>query len=588
MSKKQDHSKSIIKEAIQSELQKEGIFDQYIADPIAGVASGIANIPRGMAGSMRLGGINKKIKRSTGRMKKDWQKTKQYATKKAVKMSKSKNPSVAQSGDQVKQNIDAVDRAMETALNKMQDVANMGAQNPKASKVEPDFEAWLRKFGINPVRLSKGPGNEYGRFANIFRDMIMAGINPNEVSPSEAEKLMDEYRSRQPEIIQKAAEKFGWKVDKGEGGPEESGGSQRTRRKAGKKRGKSRSKVEDFIDDDEEVIEGEVVDDEVEVEMPPRQQRPAAGEREPLRTPPPAGSASSGAAPEKDIFDASQPDEGMWQRTGDFIRKLAVQSAKKQAEKMGFSGPELDDRIEEMVPAFINFMLKSPDMVKMAYQKAQEESKKKGERLKEKGLKDQAKIRAQRQKGFMDSARKNREAWEGLQKMNRRNAQRRAPQEVEIEMPPEMEESPPNIGDTQPIPLQSLKPYRDGKTQKMDLEKEIGSFSDFAKDQLGLDKEEEEGGRVERAKNREWKPKDSDDKKRLDYLANNIFNPERMKKNRGMKRKINKDGDIQLGQAPSEDPKGVGQSATAPSEDSFGKKREGEKKKRPSAKRKKK
>lgn len=176
-----DNFKKNIQEAIKAELQKEGVFD----------------VGRAAMGHMRLSGINKQLKKSGQKIEKEWGKAKKVAEKKAAKMSKSKYGPVAQHGNQVTKNISALDQAMASALKNLGNISSMGAQDPEAISFNQGYEAWLRHLGIDPIRLAKGPGNEYGRVSNEYRVLLSLGIDPMKIDYKDFDKEIQKHLTQE-------------------------------------------------------------------------------------------------------------------------------------------------------------------------------------------------------------------------------------------------------------------------------------------------------------------------------------------------------------------------------------------------------
>ena len=580
-------SKNIIKEAIQAELQKEGVFDA-VTDPVAGAFNAAMDIPRGMAGSLKLSGVNSKIKRSTKRMKEDWTKTKKYADKKATKMMKSRNPSVAQQGTQVKQNVDSVDRAMITALNKMQDISNLGAQNPEAIKRVSGFEDWLKnKLGISPIRLSKGPGNEYGRFAGIYNQMLQAGIDPMTVDQSMIPDLMITFHGRSKEaFLQKAAE-LGLEVV----GADQTKDAQLKPQDVKKAQTKAKNRARPD--------EGEGPAEDAEFYSNARQLlKDLKGEAPQKQTP------QEAPAQEEAPQEESLGFQGMAEK---FIQDKAIQVGIEQAKKRGLTGSELENFVKKSVPQVMKWLAGKPEWVR-------QQMEMKNARLQQKGQIDAKNRKAEQDQRLRSRGMFQRSADErAVSDMNRRNAAQQGRRSVDVDLPPQ--QTGPNIGDTQPIPL--VRKSKPQKTKQMKLGQDIGSFSDYASDELGIEKKP-----VKKKRATKRTIKDEMDevragfkqaKEEIDSQKAQASDPESVRfydmqlaqllkgrddeiqrlrgqsKPKRVEKSINDEGEIQLGMAPSEDPDGVGQSATAPSEDNFGKKtgRKQKKAKRPSARKRK-
>lgn len=193
MAKIKNNSKKIIQEALKAELKNEGFFDQYVSDPISGLAQGIANVPRGIAGQIKLGQVNSKLKKTSERMKKDWDQAMQYADAKSDKMIASKNPNVARYGQQVKRNFQSLDGIMNQSLNKLGSLAAVGADNdaglpsPSASKFpdleEKGYRKWIRgSFGEDPNNLS-AKSKQY--MFGIYLDLLKKGVDPTQYDGKE-------------------------------------------------------------------------------------------------------------------------------------------------------------------------------------------------------------------------------------------------------------------------------------------------------------------------------------------------------------------------------------------------------------------
>lgn len=186
MANKKD--KRIFQEAIRAELKNEGFMDS-----ISGVAQGVANVPRGMAGQFRLGQVNNKLKKATNRMKQDWNQTKQYADQKAEKMKASKNQQVARFGHQVERNFQSIDGTMSKALDQLGNLAAMGSDAPGVTNASPQekyskdgtanfgMEQWIKNNGADPRALKKG--NMYGNFLYAYLDILQKGVDPAQIDP---------------------------------------------------------------------------------------------------------------------------------------------------------------------------------------------------------------------------------------------------------------------------------------------------------------------------------------------------------------------------------------------------------------------
>lgn len=187
-------SKKVFQEAIKAELLNEGFFDQKIADPISGIAQGIANVPRAIAGQVRLGQVNSKLKKTTNRMQKDWQQAREYAGQKSEKMKNSKNQQVARFGHQIDRNFQNLDATMNQAFQQLENLAALGSDTnmgafPPVEKYSKDgtanfgFEKWIKSSGADPKALKKG--NMYGNFLFAYMAMLQKGIDPSQIEPRE-------------------------------------------------------------------------------------------------------------------------------------------------------------------------------------------------------------------------------------------------------------------------------------------------------------------------------------------------------------------------------------------------------------------
>lgn len=189
MSKKE--LKENIQKALDAELKKEGIWDSAqssIFDPIAGAATGLANIPRGIAGQFHLGTVNRKLERTAKRIGKEWDKADDHVKAKAEKMKKSRNPNVKRMGFHVERNVEGIDAAIRSAVERINKLTNLGADQPGAGGKSPtqhDFFKFLKKFNVEIPKGKNPLIGEGGRLFNLYIGLLQAGVDPINDPPEE-------------------------------------------------------------------------------------------------------------------------------------------------------------------------------------------------------------------------------------------------------------------------------------------------------------------------------------------------------------------------------------------------------------------
>lgn len=222
MTKKFD--KKAIQEALKAELNKTVITEAPRAfDAVKGMAAGVGNMFSNIGGQYKLGKINNQLKNTSDRIKIDWKKAEDVATKLATKLGSSGNPNIKRAGAQAATNLKSASQDIQKATGKLDQLAGSGVDQPGMDggnlDLDPDndtewkqetdefgnkitvspVQRWIKSWGGDLNDLSKA---DHGRITKQFMNLKSAGLNPFKVPQDKVAAVLAQHEYRTAQIFQ--------------------------------------------------------------------------------------------------------------------------------------------------------------------------------------------------------------------------------------------------------------------------------------------------------------------------------------------------------------------------------------------------